>query len=57
MTLYGYLIFTRPGLRFRLIFLLFTDLQIVADAYLIKIMVLIKLFLFYWNEIKGFQIY
>lgn len=52
MTLYGYLIFTPPYLRYRLIFLLFTDLQFVADAYLIKIMVLIKLFLFCFDGMK-----
>lgn len=52
MTLFGYLIFTLSCLRFRLIFLLFTDLQFVADAYLIKIMVLIKLFLFYFDGMK-----
>lgn len=52
MTLYGYLIFTLFCLRFRLIVLLFTDLQFVADAYLNKIMVLIKLFLFYFYGMK-----
>lgn len=52
MTLYGYLIFTLPCLRFRLIFLLFTDLQFVADAYLIKIMILINLLLFYFDGMK-----